>query len=170
MSKYRKNTKHPVIVTGIHAHLDKWTIDKRTRLARQLRESKEGIAAIFPNGPDHACWMLIDRIVYKALKLSIFEQMDYKRMVGGKTKTEAAKGDDESPISEWAERAYVTVANSLREDIRLLNKLAQAQNPLHEEDDLQEYLRFKKAERINVEPVGKPEQPRTVSKEGSCLF
>lgn len=151
MPTRRKNAKHPIIATGIHAHLDKWTIDKRTSLYRQIQESRVGIAGLFPNGPDPASWMLIDRIVYKALKLSIFEQMDYKRMVGGKTKAEAAKESEPSPITSFAEGKYVVVANSLREDIRLLNKLAQLQNPAHEEDDLQEYLRFKKAQRIGPE-------------------
>lgn len=150
MSKYRKNTKHPMIVTGIHAHLDKWTIDKRTSLYRQLQESRQGIASLFPNGPDPASCMLIDRIVYKGLKLHIFEQMDLKNFAGGRTKADASKEHDPSPLTPFAEGRYVTLANSLREDIRLLNKLAQAQNPAHEEADLAEYLRFKKAERINV--------------------
>lgn len=160
MPRVRRNAKHPIKVHGLFSHMEKWEIDKRTTLARKLDESRVGIASLFPNGPDPASCMLIDRIIYKGLKLHIFEQMDLKSMVGGRTKTDAAKEHEPSPLTPFAEGRYVTLANSLREDIRLLNKLAQAQNPSHEEDNLTEYLRFKKAEKINLESADKPESPK----------
>jgi len=160
MPRRRKEAKHPIKVHGLFAHMEKWEIDKRTTLARKLAESRAGIASLFPNGPDTTSWMLIDRIIYKGLKLHIFEQMDLKNMAGGRTKADAAQEQEPNPITPFAAQQYVLMANSLREDIRLLNRLAQAQNPSHEEDDLAEYLKFKKAERIKVEKeVGSHAKP-----------
>jgi hypothetical protein len=125
MPAYRKNAKHPVIKSGLYSHLEKWDIDKRTRVYRALDEARRGLLAMFPQGPTPAVCLLVDRMLFKGLKLSIYERMEIRG------------GDTGGP---GGEQRYLLMANSLREDIRLLTNLAARQSPGQEFPDLEEYL------------------------------
>jgi len=126
MPHKRKDAKNPVIVHGLYADLAKRKIDGRTKLAKAMREARTGLIQLFPGGQTNAAaGLLIDRILFKALKLSLYETQDLKGMEG---------------LSPGSEQRYLNMANSLREDIRLLTALAQKQTPEKEVPDLQEYL------------------------------
>uniref|UniRef100_A0A7C5EL30 Uncharacterized protein n=1 Tax=Desulfobacca acetoxidans TaxID=60893 RepID=A0A7C5EL30_9BACT len=125
MPNRRKNAKHPVIKTGLYSHLEKWDIDKRTKVYRALDEARRGLLGMFPQGPTPAICLLVDRILFKGLKLSIYERMEIKG------------GDTGGPGTE---ERYLKMSNSLREDLRLLTNLAAQQAPEREVPNLEEYL------------------------------
>jgi hypothetical protein len=129
MTRYRKNAKHPVIQTGLYAHYEKWKIDWRTTPGRLIKRGKAGLAELFPHGVSAAAALLIDRVVYKALKLSIFETMDLKG----------------AELGAGAHQRYLNMANSLREDLRLLSAMAQ-KPPRDDEETLPQYLARKAQE------------------------
>lgn len=140
MPHVRKNAKHPVIVHGLYADLAKRKLDGRTKLAKAMRKARAGLIQLFPGGHTNAAaGLLIDRILFKALKLSLYEAHDLKGMEG---------------LSPGSEQRYLNMANSLREDIRLLTALAQKQTP-ERGQELQEYLQtLKKAgQGICITPV-----------------
>lgn len=124
MPRYRKNAKHPIIKTGLYSHIEKWAIDKRTRLYRSLEAARQGLLSMFPQEPNPAVLLLVDRMLFKGLKLGIYERME---MQGADTG------------GPGAEQRYLNMANSLREDIRLLTKLASNQSQEHG-PGLMEYL------------------------------
>jgi len=126
MTHKRKNAKHPVIVHGLYADLAKRKIDGRTKLAKAMREARDGLTQLFHGGETNAAAaLLIDRILYKALKLTLYEAQDLKGMDG---------------ISPGSESRYLNMSNSLRDDIRLLIALAEKQAPEKTVPDLHEYL------------------------------
>jgi hypothetical protein len=126
MPHKRKNAKHPVIVHGLYADIAKRKLDGRTKVVRAMREARAGLAQLFPGGQTNAAAaLLIDRIIFKALKLSLYEAHDLKGLEG---------------LSPGSEQGYLNMSNSLREDIRLLTALAQRQSPGREAPDLEEYL------------------------------
>ncbi len=126
MPHKRKDAKHPIITHGLYADLARRKIDGRTKLAKALREARDCLIQLFPGGQTNAAArLLIDRIIYKALKLSLYEAQDLKGMEG---------------ISPGSEQRYLNMANSLREDIRLLTALAQRQHSGKEVPELQDYL------------------------------
>lgn len=139
MPRYRKNAKHPIIKTGLYSHIEKWAIDKRTRLYRSLEAARQGMLSMFPQGPNPAVLLLIDRMIFKGLKLGIYERMEMRGADTG---------------GPGAEQRYLNMSNSLREDIRLFTALARAQAP-DRGPDLGEYLRnLKKAGKgICITPV-----------------
>jgi hypothetical protein len=72
MPHKRKDAKNPVIVHGLYADLAKRKIDGRTKLAKTMREARAGLIILFPGGQTNAAaGLLIDRILFKALKLSL---------------------------------------------------------------------------------------------------
>jgi hypothetical protein len=124
MARYRKSAKHPVIAHGLSSHLEKWKHDGRLKYVKALRAAREGLYELFPQGVNAGAALLIDRVVYKALKLSIFEAMDLKG----------------AALDAGAQQRYLLMANSLREDLRLLNALAQKQTPEKQIPSLERYL------------------------------
>jgi hypothetical protein len=122
-NKHRK-AKHPVITTGLYSHIEKWTLDKRTKIYKALEAARGGLVAMFPQNPSPAACLLIDRILFKGLKLSIYERMEMQ-------------GVDTGP---GAETRYLAMSNSLREDIRLLTNLTAKEPPEKGVPDLAEYL------------------------------
>ena len=125
MPAYRKNAKHPVIKTGLYSHIEKWELDKRTKFYRALEAARQGLLSMFPQGPSPAVCLLVERILFKGLKLSIYERMEIQGADTG---------------GPGAEQRYLNMSNSLREDIRLLTNLAARQSPEREFPDLNEYL------------------------------
>ena len=73
MARHRKNTKNPVITHGLTAHLEKWKHDGRLKYVKAMKAAKEGLAPAIPQGVSAPAALLIDRIIYKSLKLSIYE-------------------------------------------------------------------------------------------------
>ena len=121
----KQGTNTPMVRHGLYADPAKWDLDGRTTLAKQLVLLRTGLAALFPDGPDRAGALLIDRVVYKSLKLALYEATDL-------TSTEG--------VPPGSEMKYLQMSNSLREDIRLLTALAQRQAPAPGDPDLREYL------------------------------
>lgn len=156
---HKRKAKHPVIVTGLYSHLEKWKLDGRCKVVKALENAKAGLAQLFPQGVNGPAAMLIDRIVYKALKLSIFESMDLKG----------------EPMTPGSEQKYLNMANSLREDLRLLNALAQRQVPDKGVPSLEEYLAaLKEAGRIvTADPavkVAAEPSPKPATVKAKTLF
>jgi len=137
MAHKRKNAKHPVIVHGLYADLEKRKLDGRTRVVKAMKEARAGLMQLFPNGRvNAAASLIIDRVVYKALKLSLYEMQDLKGMSG---------------ISPESKNKYLEIANSMRDDLRFLTNLAARQSPEREFPDLSEYLEtVKRAARAQV--------------------
>lgn len=128
--------KGETISHGLHADIAKRKIDGRTGLGKALRQGREGLARLFPQGPNEAASLLIDRIVFKALKLALYEATDLKGLAGA---------------GAAAEQRYITMSNSLREDIRLLSQMAQRQQAEPDDPDLKEYLEaIKRAAKAQV--------------------
>jgi len=138
-----RNSKHPVIVrglkNGLYTVLEKYKLDGRTAPVRAMNRARAGLLQLFPKGANAPAAIIIDRIMYKALKLAIFEGMD---MAG-------------EPVTAGGEQRYLTMANSLREDLRLLSALADKKPPEAGAPSLQEYLASLKptAEVVDPEPV-----------------
>lgn len=125
MTARRKDAKNPVITHGLYADLAKRRIDGRTKVGKALTEARYGLAALFPGGETNAAAaILIDRIAYKTLKLAMYEAQDLKGMEG---------------VTASSEGKYLSMSNSLREDIRLLMALAQKQAP-EAAPSLEDYL------------------------------
>ena len=61
-----------VIRHGLYLELERYKVDGRSGLGQTLARSKAALAAIFPNGPDAAANILINQIVWKALRLELF--------------------------------------------------------------------------------------------------
>jgi len=121
----KKGANASMITHGLYCDPSKWEIDGRTLLAKQLNQLRAGLAALFPGGPDKAGALLIDRIVYKGLKLALYEATDLTSAEG---------------VPPGSEMKYLQMSNSLREDIRLLSAMAKAQAPSPGDPDLKEYL------------------------------
>ena len=126
MPAYRKNAKHPVIKTGLYSHIEKWDIDKRTKVYRALEAARQGLLGMFPQGASPAVCLLVDRILFKGLKLSIYERMEIQGADTG---------------GPGAEQRYLMMSNSLREDLRLLTTLAARQSVEQDYPDLEEYIK-----------------------------
>jgi hypothetical protein len=135
----KQGTNTPMVRHGLYADPAKWDLDGRTTLAKQLVLLREGLAALFPDGPDKAGSLLIDRLVYKSLKLALYEATDL-------TSTEG--------VPPGSEMKYLQMAGSLRADLQLLTTLAQRQAPAPGDPDLKEYLEtLKKAAKAQVVKV-----------------
>jgi hypothetical protein len=109
---------------GLQSNPERWDIDGRTLLAKQLDELRMGLKAMFIGDPDRAAAVLIDRVVYKTLKLAIYEAQD---LIG----TEA--------LSPSSEVRYMQMANSLRADLIALSTMSR-RKPVVGEVDIQTYL------------------------------
>jgi hypothetical protein len=137
MPHKRKGARNPVIVHGLYADLAKRKIDGRTKVSKAMREIRNGLIQLFPGGQMNAvAGLIIDRLVYKSLKLALYEAHDLKGMEG---------------LSPGSEQRYLAMANSFREDIRLLVNLAARHSPERDFPDLSEYLEIiKKAGKAQV--------------------
>ncbi|MDP3181267.1 MAG: hypothetical protein Q8M54_00435 [Desulfobaccales bacterium] len=136
----KKGSNTSMVRHGLYCDPAKWDLDGRTTLAKQLHQLRTGLAALFPDGPGRAGALLIDRVVYKSLKLALFEATDLISM---------------EEVPPGAEQAYLTMSNSFRADLQLLTTMAQHQAPAPGDPDLREYLetlkRAAKAQVVNVE-------------------
>jgi hypothetical protein len=178
--KAEGDTKPVRIQNGLWTKPHRWGIDGRHPIAKQLNKMRLGLEAIFPSpGPDMAAATLITRICYKTVKLTLFEALDVMALAGpwaeeGTTTDKphhrparAPAPTSTTPRQEKPGTAtggsgfgdanfvrYCAIANSLREDLRLLCNMARAQSPTASDPDLQEYLtalkRASKATPVNV--------------------
>jgi hypothetical protein len=112
-----------VIRHGLYVDLERYRIDGRSALGQALAKSKGALAEMFVNGPDAAASLLINRIMYKALRLELFENWD---MSTGEAKPTAVQ-------------QYIILSNSLRNDLNALISMTGRQVP-HKAPDLHEYL------------------------------
>lgn len=134
----KKYSQKSMVEHGLCADPSRWDLDGRTLLAKQLTAFRTGLEALFRQGPDHAEKLLIDRVVYKAVKLALYEATD---LFG------------EDGVSPAAEQRYLQMTNSFREDLRLLKAMARDQAPARD-PDLQEYLEtLRRAARAQVVKV-----------------
>lgn len=140
MPHNRKDAKHPIVrSTGLLIHLERVKLDRRLRSVQLMEKAREGLLALFPTGVHAAAAIIIDRVVYKALKLSIHEAMDVK---GG------------FEIKPGSEQRYITMSNSLREDLKMLSALADKKPPEAGVPSLEQYLSaLKEARVVTPEPV-----------------
>jgi hypothetical protein len=130
----KRKAKNPIITTGLAWQLERLKLDRRTKAAKALEAARNSLAALFPGELNAAAEILIDRIVFKALKLSIFERL-------------AIKGH----VSPNGEETYIRLSNSLRDDLRLLMALADRKAP-SEAPDLNQYLKALRESSIDVTP------------------
>lgn len=122
-----------IIRHGLYIDLERYRIDGRSALGQALSKSRAALAAIFPNGqPDPAANALISRIIYKSLKLEIFESWDM------------ATGE----ASATAVSQYIVLSNSLRNDLATLMSMVDRKDP-PKAPDLHQYL--SNLERVNKE-------------------
>jgi len=123
---------------GLYLELERYRVDGRSALGHALAKSRAALAELFPNGPDAAASILIDRIIYKSLRVELFEGFDYAT-------AQATPG---------AVQYYVGLSNSLRNDLAALKEMAKAQAPASSDPDLAEYLetmkRAAKAQPVQV--------------------
>ena len=120
----KRKSKHPVITMGLYAHIEKYKLDGRTKPVQQMARARVALCQLFPQGVNAPAALIIERVLYKALKLSIYEAMD---LAG-------------EPMTPGGEQKYLTMANSLREDLRILTALADRKPPEGGVPSLQEYL------------------------------
>jgi hypothetical protein len=138
-AEYKKGVKNPVIFHGLCADLAKRKIDGRTAVGRALNRLRDGLARIFPEGPDVAASLLIDRIVFKSLNLALYE---------------ATVINGVAEVTATGEQKYITMSGSFRADLQLLTTLAKAQTPAPGDPDLKEYLEtLKRAAKAQVVKV-----------------
>jgi hypothetical protein len=108
----------------LYLELERYRIDGRSALGHEIAKSRDALVALFPDGkPDAAANVLINMIVYKTLKLEIFQAWDYA--TGGASATGVAH--------------YLNLSNSLRKDLTTLLAMVD-RVPTHQVPDLQEYL------------------------------
>jgi len=129
-----------IIKHGLYVDLEKYKIDGRSALGQAIARAKEALGSIFPDGPNAAAQLLIQRMVYKIMRLEVFENWDFTTGEAG-----------EAPI-----RNYVFLSNSLRKDLQLLCSMAKEQEVSKDDPDLKEYLEtVKKAAKAEVVKVDK---------------
>jgi hypothetical protein len=138
-AEYKKDVKHPVTRHGLHADLSKRKIDGRSAVGRALNRISNGLAKIFPEGPDMAASLLIDRICFKSLNLALYEATIVNSL---------------AEATQAGEQSYLSMSGSLRSDLQLLTSLAKSQIPNQSDPDLMEYLEaIKKAAKAQVVKV-----------------
>lgn len=143
MPHNRKDAKHPIVrSTGLYIHLERIKLDRRLRSVQLMEKAREGLLELFPTGVHAAASIIIDRVVYKALKLSIYEAMDIK---------------GEFEMKPGSEQKYITMSNSLREDLRMLSTLADRKPPEAGVPSLSQYL-------ASLKQAGQDEPPAPVKK------
>ena len=104
---------------------------------------RNALAGVFPNGPSPAAALLIERMTYKALKMAMFEASDLQG----------------AQVSDKAVGLYITLSNSFRMDLQVLQAMAGQTSP-PDDPDLREYLdTIRKAAKAEVIRV-----PRTPAK------
>ena len=120
---------------GLYLDLEKYKIDGRSALGQTLARSRAALAALFPGGkPNALASTLINVVVYKSLKIELFQNCDLA--TGKATPTAMAH--------------YLSMSNSLRSDITTLLAMTQ-QEPADDDLDLREYLAtIKKAAQAQV--------------------
>jgi hypothetical protein len=133
----KRKSKHPVITHGLYARLDELRLDGRTKVVQAMQAAREGLSVLFPQGVNAPAAIVIDRIVFKALKLSLYEASD----LSGEA------------VTAGGEQRYITMSNSLREDLRLLSALAEKKPPEAGVPSLSEYLEALKAKVQVIEAV-----------------
>jgi hypothetical protein len=120
----KRKSRHPVITHGLYSHLESVKLDGRTKVVQALQTAREALALLFPQGVNAPAAMVIDRIVYKALKLSLYEAHE---LSGG-------------AVAPGGEVRYLTMSNSLREDLRMLAALAEKKPHEPQIPSLEQYL------------------------------
>lgn len=110
---------------GLYLDLDKYRIDGRSALGQNLARSKAALQALFPNGADAPANLLINQIVYIALRLEVFSSWD---MVTGEGKPTAIQN-------------YIALSNSLRSDLQVLMAMADREPPKPKLPDFQAYFK-----------------------------
>jgi hypothetical protein len=126
-------------------------LDGRTRIARTLRDIAFALLDPFRDPAPAGAMLLARRAAYKALRLAAFEH----HVLTGKDAP--AKTSDE---------AYLSISNSLRQDIETLHRLLKDGGPEDRVPDLQEYLEdLKKAS--NTAPVEVKAEPERACKCGA---
>jgi hypothetical protein len=108
---------------GLYLDLEKFRIDGRSALGQAISKSRAALSELFPNGPDAAANALISRVVYKSLRCELFETWD---MASGEA-------------SATSIQHYITLSNSLRNDLNALMSMADREKP-PQAPDLHEYL------------------------------
>jgi hypothetical protein len=134
--------KHPQQIKvqhGLYLSIERYRINGQSPLGAALNRVKAALGEMFPNGPNGAARLLIKRMAYKIMRLEAFENWD---MVTGEA-------------SPTAQQHYISLSNSLRNDLQTLANMAKQQSPESGDPDLREYLdtlkRAAKAQVIKVE-------------------
>jgi hypothetical protein len=92
-------------LTGLYRQVDERNLDGRTKMAKVIRELKKELQA-YIGEPTVATEMLLQRIIYKHLRLSAYENAFI-----------------ENPENEEKQH-YIPLANSLRLDLQTLKDIA----------------------------------------------
>lgn len=140
------NQLNAVYQHGLFIQIEKYNIDGKSSLGHAIRRVTEALADLFPQGPTKAAQILIQRMVYKVMRLELFENWDY------------ATGEATPPVMA----NYIQISNSLRKDLTTLMSMAKGQETPSNDPDLKEYLdtmkRVAKAEGGRVPLVRIPQR------------
>lgn len=107
---------------GLYRKIDMKKIDGRTDLGKTINGLKNEMRA-FVNDPSPSTELLIQRITYKAIRLTLYEH----RML-----TDPQASENEAV-------AYIPMANSFRADLKTLSELA-GKKAEEETPDLKKYI------------------------------
>lgn len=136
-----KDIKPWSIKHGLYLDLEKYRIDGRSALGQAIARSRAALLAMFPKEADAAANILIGQIIYKSLRIELFQNWD---MATGEAKPTAIQH-------------YIILSNSLRNDLNTLMAMTQRQTLAPGDPDLKEYLetlkRAAKAQPVNVVEV-----------------
>ena len=153
------------VASALWSHPNRWVLDKRLALAKHLDRVRAQLVDLFPKKNPGAAALIIDRIVFKQLKLAMFEGMD---MAATAAATGPPGEDTHRPENQGSMalghkfptttfQMYVSLSNSLREDIRLIFNMANRTAPEQSDPDLNEYLaelrKAAKATNVNVHRI-----------------
>lgn len=110
-----KHEPGKAITHGLRAYIDMAAIDKRTKLGKAISALKDQLRN-FVGEPTPISELLIQRITYKSIKLSLYESYAL------------------SELSNSEANVYLPMANSLRLDLQALAQLAgKSKAPSYEE-------------------------------------
>ena len=117
---------HGKVSCGLFFDPRKHFLDGRTRIAKIIKNVSEHLLEHFPEPIPAGAILIAKQASYKALRLRAFE---HHILITMKT---PAKTTDES---------YISLSNSLTQDIKLLHQMARDHTPVNKVPGLDEYLR-----------------------------